>query len=407
MLKQTLSLHAVLFCLCCQLSSYASAQVTQPHVLQNQDPGETPRDRITSGKPTPLDALTPYGKREAIRQLQWRESKLVGLGYASLIRELDRDQLAAVLHFLDADGYLVMLEKKLLGPSLRLPAPSAQVEQHLQLFRQAADEDRLRRDEAKATATLVGTPVILRRYQELFSANLLPKALKVQPLGDLLPLFDASSLAALGSQAPVAVDDMLRVHDELTARGIDTRRTLDDGVLHAMLAARRFSQARAFAAMRPHLSDTPIPQVIDPLGASYQGRSVFRFDAANNNLTRRAFPSPQGRELVMVVGAGCQYSTTALHTIRDDRALQKRLRQANIVLITAPDSPVDTGFMAKWNASNPEMQIRAPYNAREWKAIEVTGIPSFFLLNKGRVVDKRTGWPVNGKAELEKLIRLD
>ena len=402
--KHTLSLHALLFSLCCQLSSYACAQVSPTPVLRSQDAGENARERLASGKSTPLDALTPYGKREATRQLQWRENTLVGFGFAPLIRELDRDQLAAVLHFLEADSYRPMLERKLVGPSLRLPAPSKQVEQYLQSFRQFADEDRRRRDEAKETATLVGMPAILRRYRELFDASLLPEALKAQPLGDLLPLFDATSLAVAGNPASVALDDMLRVHDELITRGIDTRRTVDDAVLHAMLAARRFSQARAFAAMRPHLADSTIPHVIDLLGPNYQGRSVFHFDAATNNLTRLAFPSPQGRELVMVVGAGCHSSTRALQTIRDDHALQQRLRKANIVLITAPDSPVDTRLMAEWNASHPDMQIRAPYNAIEWKAINVTGIPSFFLLNKGRVVDQRTGWPVDGKADLEKLI---
>ena len=402
--KHTLSLHALLFSLCCQLSSYACAQVSPTPVLRSQDAGENARERLASGKSTPLDALTPYGKREATRQLQWRENTLVGFGFAPLIRELDRDQLAAVLHFLEADSYRPMLERKLVGPSLRLPAPSKQVEQYLQSFRQFADEDRRRRDEAKETATLVGMPAILRRYRELFDASLLPESLKAQPLGDLLPLFDATSLAVAGNPASVALDDMLRVHDELITRGIDTRRTVDDAVLHAMLAARRFSQARAFAAMRPHLADSLIPHVTDLLGPNYQGRSVFDFDAATNQLTRLAYPSPQGRELVMVVGAGCHSSTRALQTIRDDHALLQRLRKANIVLITAPDSPVDTRLMAEWNASHPEMQIRAPYNAAEWKAIDVTGIPSFFLLNKGRVVDQRTGWPVDGKANLEELI---
>jgi hypothetical protein len=321
-----------------------------------------------------------------------------------LIRELDHEQLAAVLRFLDASNYMPMLDKKLVGPPLRLPAPAAQVEQDLQMLRQFADEDDTRRAEATAPATEVGAPIVLRRYQELFGARLNPATLTTQPLGDLLPLFDAASLAANGNPASPALDDMLRVHREFTTRGVDTRRTLDSSVLYAMLAARRFEQARAFADIRPHLADVPIPQVVDPLGPSFKGRSAFAYDAARNTLTRLALPSPSSKELVMVVGAGCHNSTNALQAIHDDAALQARLQGAHLVLVTAPNAPIETDLITEWNAANPVMPIRAPYNAQEWQGIEVTGIPSFYLLRNGKVVDQRTGWPAEGKAELVKLI---
>ncbi|TFW28252.1 hypothetical protein [Massilia horti] len=365
---------------------------------------EALRAALASGKPTPLDALTPYGKREAIRRMVWRENKMVSFSYVPLTRELDHEQLAAVLRFLDLDYYLPMLDNRLVGPPLRLPAPSEQVEQDLHLLRQFEDEDHARRAEATAPATEIGAPAVLRRYQELFGARLNPATLTAQPLGDLLPLFDAAALAANDNPASPALDDMLWVHRELTARGIDTRRTLDYGVLYAMLAARRFEQARAFAATRPHLADLPIPQVVDPLGSGFKGRSAFAYDAQSNTLTRQALPSPSGTELVMVVGAGCHNSDNALQAIHDDAALQARLRGANLLLVSAPNAPIETHLITEWNAANPAMPIRAPFSVQEWQAIEVTGIPSFYLLRNGKVVDQRKGWPDEGKAELVKLI---
>ncbi len=326
------------------------------------------------------------------------------MGVAPLIRELDRAQLLAVLRFLDAESYLGMLEKKLSGAPLRLPAPSAQVERDLQSLRQFAHEDQRNYAAASPSASAVAAHAVLLRHQALFGARLRPTALKAQATGDLLPLFDAASAAAAGNPGSAALEDMLSVHGELARRGIDTRRSLDESVLHAQLAARRFSQARAFATARPHLSRSPIPHVIESLGARFTGRSVLEFNAANDTLTRAAFPPPRGRELVMVVGAGCLNSTRALESIRDDPVLQDRLLDANIVLITAPDAPVDTRLMAEWNAAHPRLQIRAPYNAVEWKAIHVSGIPSFFLLENGQVIGKHTGWADDGKAELEKLI---
>jgi hypothetical protein len=197
---------------------------------------------------------------------------------------------------------------------------------------------------------------------------------------------------------------MLRLHDELTARGIDTRRTLDDAMLYALLAARRFAKAQAFADMRPDLAARAVPQLVDSLGPAFAGRSAFAYDAKHNTLIRIAMPSRSGTELVIVVGAGCHHSANALRALQADPELQRRLQQVHLVLVTAPNAPIDTHLISEWNGVNPSMPIQAPYSATQWEGIDVTGIPSFYLLRNGKVVDRRTGWPDNGKADLLKLI---
>ncbi len=397
MRKHTRYLSGLAFCLCWQWAGHAWGQSAAVPTQQ------TSQATLESGKPTPLDALTPYGKRELIRQLRWRENELVGFGVAPLIRELDHAQLAAILHFLDLDSYLPGMGRALVGLPLRLPAPSVQVEQDLLALRQFASEDRARRAEALPSASEASAPAVLRRYRQLFGARLQPATLVAQPLGDLVPLFDAAIVAAQGNPASSALDDLVQLHRELGARGIDTRRTFDDGLATSMLAARRFDEARAFAATRPHLGGASIPQVDDPLGPSFQGRSAFAYDAGRNTLTRLALPAA-GTELVMVVSEGCHNSANALQAIVDDAALLARLRALNLVLVTGPSTGVETRSMARWNAAHPDMPIRAPYSAAEWHGIDGTGIPAFYLLRNGKVVDRRVGWPAEGKAELVKLI---
>ena len=397
--------HHLLFCLCCQLAGCTSAEpvVTPPAPLAVYTQ-EALRATIASGKSTPLDALTPYGKREVIRQLRWNENGLAGFSSTPLIRELGHGQLAALLSFLGASEYLPMLEKKLVGPPLRLSALSSQTEQDLQRLRQFADAEATRRAAVLVTATGIGAPAVLRRYQQLFGNRLNPATLSNEPSGNLVALFDAASLAANDNAASSAVDDMLRLHYELTARGIDTRRTLDDAMLYALLAARRFANAQAFAAVRPDLADVTIPQVVDSLGPAFAGRSAFTYDAKHNTLTRVAMPSRSGTELVMVVGAGCHHSANALQALQADPELQRRLQQVHLVLVTAPNAPIDTHLISEWNGVNPSMAIHAPYSAAQWESIDVTGIPSFYLLRNGKAVDRRTGWSGTGKADLLKLI---
>jgi hypothetical protein len=407
--KQTYRLDVLLFCLCCQFGGCTWAEPGTPPFTASvasarASAQEGPRALLAAGKPTPFDVLTPYGRRDAIRQMAWRENVLVGFGKAAFIRELDHAQLANVLRFLDADNYLPLLEKDLIGPPLRLPAPSAQMEQDLLTLQQFAAEDDRRRADAAASMTALGAPAVLQRYQALFGKRLSPAALAGQKSGDLLILFDAAARAGNGNPDSRTVDDMLAVHHEFTARGIDTRRGLDASMLYAMLAARRFEGARAFAATRPHLANIAVPQVEDPLGPGFEGRSVFAYDALRNTLRRQALPAGSGAELVMVVGAGCHNSDNAMQAIHDDVALQARLQGVRLVLITAPAAPVETRLIAAWNAANPGIPMRAPYSAQEWQAIQVTGIPAFYLLKNGNVVRQHAGWPAEGKAALAGLI---
>ena len=253
--------------------------------------------------------------------------------------------------------------------------------------------------------TTLDGELVLRRYQELFGGRLDASALKRQPLGNLLPLFDATQLAADRSPDSTAFDQLLLVHAEFVARGIDTRRTLDDSLLYAMLAARRFEQARAFAATRPHLAHRTIPRVVDALGPDFSGRSEFRYDAGNTTLTRAIVPATEGTELLMVVGNGCHFSQDALDAIAADPALLARLREARLTVITPPRSAIPLNYVRDWNATHPALPIRIPAYAREWPAVEVLGTPEFYLLKDGKVVAKRSGWPEEGnKAGLKELL---
>jgi hypothetical protein len=391
----------LLFCLCWQLSCRAWAHSPAPVIVHTELEFKA---ALASNAATPLDALTPFGKREAIRQMSWHDGRLVSFGFTSFIRELDHEQLAAVLQFIDAGTYLSMLDRNLVGAPLRLPDPSPSLEDDLQLLRQFTEEDNARRARANGTMTKIGAPEVIRRYRELFGRRMSAASLSTETLGDLVPLFDAASLAVNGNPTSAALDDMERVHRELTTRGIDTRRVLDGTLMDSMLAARRFEQARAFAINKPGLAKYEVPRIVDELGADFKGRSAFEYDAARNTLTRMDLTPPRGTQLVMVVGGACHNSENALHDIHADVALQGRLRQANLVLITAPNVRVDTSLIADWNRTNPSMPMRAPYNAEEWSGIEVTGIPAFYLLRDGKVVNQRAGWPEDGKAELLKLI---
>jgi hypothetical protein len=359
-----------------------------------------------SGQKTPLDALTPYGKRRFVGALKWGDNGLGGFSYAPLVRELNDAQLAAVLVFLDSESSLPTLRAMLDGGPLRLPAPSATVEQGLEQLEQFAASENEKRRSASSFSTTLGAQPLLRYYLDLFGKRMAQSALQRQPLGDLPLLFDAAALVDGEFPGSPALGHLLLVHGEMAARGIDTRRGFDVAVLKALIGARRFEQARTFAAARPHLGRQAVPKVVDALGAAFAGRSAYQYDAASKTLTRQAVPYPAGHELVMVVDAGCHFSRDALEALRGDADLQARLRKANLVLVTPPRSAISLGFIGNWNAANPSLPLRVPYDVREWQQIDVAGVPEFYLLKGGRVVGQlRSGWPAGGnKAALLRLL---
>lgn len=354
------------------------------------------RALIASGQKTPLDALTPHGKQAFIDGLAdaWGESGLHSLPTGPLVRELNRDELRAVLAFLDSDAYFAMLERRLVGPPLRMPAPSADVARDLRRLEQALFATASGDDASHATTT--ASPAAPQTYLTLFGTRMNEQHLRRQQAGDLLLLFDAAASTNLVHPGSPAFADLLRVHGELVRRGVDTRRTLDDTVLQALVAARAFGQARTFAAARPELAGQAIPAIVDATGPAFSGRSVFDYDQASHTLTRKAFAPAGDVELIMVVNAGCQPSRRALDAVRSDPALRARLQQANLTIIVPPSAAIPFPFVADWNGANPATPIRIPFNLREWASVDSGAVPMFFLVKDGRVAGRVTGWPPEG-----------
>lgn len=396
----SLSRSALLLCLACWT---AAVQAGDPAVVRTRGQLEAV---LTSGKATPLDTLTPYGKRSLLRSLHWNEDGiLTGLNTWILTRELDAPQMEQVLAYLGVEAYLPMLSGRLDGPAVRLPAPSPSTEEQLDSLTRSAHEEAAARQVSVTGTTTKGAASLLAQYRRMFGERMTPAALRRQPLGELLPLFEAA--VTMNFYHPgTALGDLLNVHRELAARGVATVRWFDDRTLDALVAARRFDEAQAFAAGKPALAHRPIPKLADPLGSGLMGRSLLRYDSATNTLTREAAPAPDGLQVVMVVAAGCQPSARALAALREDADLQDRLRQAGLLLVTDPSGSIPLHFISAWNAANPTIPMRATYSLQEWQGAVPAGVPAFFVLHDGKAVDQlRGGWPPEGnKAALIALI---
>jgi hypothetical protein len=349
---------------------------------------------LMASGPTALDALTPHGKRVFLDSLRWGERELGGFSTAPLVRELTAAQIADVLRLLDSASYADMLVRMLNdGAPLRFAAPSAQLEAAGKAFSKFHEDDQEKRWGSVDAGTALGTAELARHYHAAFAVYLQPQALSSRQDADLLLLFDVAGKVVLSSGDARALGQMRVIYAEFGRRGIDTRRTLDDAMVSALLAGRGFDEARAVADAHPRQGRDAIPRQIDSLGAAFRGRSLYRLDAAANTLERHAVTPMHGIQVVLVVDAGCHFSEDALKAIGSDGALFERLGGAGLLVMTPPRTPVPTRFMADWNAKYPQLALRAPFNAEEWADVDVIGVPTFFILENGRVRATISGWP--------------
>jgi hypothetical protein len=381
-----------LLCLACWS---VPAQAGEPPVVRTKAQLESV---LASGRPSPLDALTPYGKRRLLRGIVWRDKGMGGFSGSQLVRELDADQIVQVMAFFDMAAYAKGYTENLSGTAVRLPSPSSALEAQLDRFEQRYRDIVEQRAHAADASTASRTESMASYYDEVFAGRMNAAMLRQEASGDLPALFDAAALASNVDPGSLATEHLLYVHREMVARGIDTRRGFDESVLYGLLAARRFEEARSFAGGRPHLGKHKIPTVVDALGTAFSGRSLYEYDAAKDMLVRRADPPPAGVELVMVVGASCHFSRDALAALRADPILLARLRQANLKLLTPPRAPIPFWYLAEWNAANPILPLRVAYDTKEWKLIAEANTPEFFLFKDGKVAGHVVGWPTGGNA---------
>lgn len=163
-------------------------------------------------------------------------------------------------------------------------------------------------------------------------------------------------------------------------------------MLQIMTSLRQFDQARSFIVDHPELKDSKIPLVKDDLPKNFQGRSVFAYTEKTNILERQSVKISAGKQLVMVVGAGCHFSKDALETLSSALTSMQQAQTVNIMILTPPSSSAPLFMLGEWNAKHTELPIRVAYNREEWQEIDHPAVPMFYVYENGQLQKTIEGW---------------
>ncbi|MFA9274284.1 MAG: hypothetical protein ACEQSE_05355 [Candidatus Aquirickettsiella gammari] len=371
-----------------RMSSGSESAEFQTAPIQNAAELEA---RMQKGLP-PLEALTPFGKREFLRGLLWGQKGLSTFSVKSMARELSADQIIALAGVFGIESYVQsLLSRAEKYPPLRLINPTKERVEHYYEM-----DDRRRREQTmiddESGLSRQDFAPLLQEFDRRFGQDLKPHNLKALSDSDLVLVFDSVSSIAFVSLDAKLIGQQRQVFDELQRRGIDTRRDINQQVLQNMIRLREFNQAREFIVSHPDLQDTKIPHVDDQLGSNFTGRSVFAYDAETNTLRRQALRFENGKQLIMVVNSACEFSKRALAAIDEDVVFAKAVRQAKLVIVTPPSAAPPLFFISNWNAKHPDQTIRVAADRTEWQEIDKPGVPMFYLYENGKISKVIEGW---------------
>lgn len=352
---------------------------------------------------SPLDAFTAYGRRDFLRSLCWGEQGSCGLSFKAIQRELTVDQARAVARLFGAESYLQHVIQALdQTPPLRLPEPSANLERrYLDLQAELNAKDKPANSSGGITQ---------RNFQPVIAHYLQAHATEMAQLdrlslSDLVLLFDGLSTLAGQSLDEQVIVQQQKIYAQLRARQLDTRRGLDDSVLSPLMSLRMFDAIAQLQAQYPSLQTVKLPQVEDKLGKDFVGRSVYRYEPDGHRLVREAFGFAKGKQLLMVVDAGCHFSSDAMARLSSDAGFAQLARDAHLVILTPPASSAPTFMLSQWNRAHAEWPIQVASNRGEWREIDAPAVPIFYVFENGKLIHSEKGWAGEKTlAELKKML---
>lgn len=211
---------------------------------------------------------------------------------------------------------------------------------------------------------------------------------------ELKLVFRAANASAFYALRDHDLDSLLRAFAELSTRGATGDQHVRD-VIGALVAARRFSEARRLAAKYESVTELEsIPSVHE---------AARRFDAptaldvkGDGSLVRKPFNVRAATQILVISHPLCHFSQNAVAAIESDPALRSVFLEHSRWLAPV-DRKIYADVLSKWNAAHPIAKHSIAYNRQEWSQIDSWNTPSFYFLRHGKVIAKVTGWPQEGR----------
>lgn len=355
------------------------------HYLQHTAPGTSP-----------LDDLSPGGRKRFLGQLDFGPQGLRSIPLQDLDNELTRPQIVRLLALFGAEKY---------APAGLAPAEQAR-RQHDRaqdaaargctaatcaesVMEQRYDELILGKSVAMPEADMPDAEraaLAGQRYDQLFARFQTPEQLRSLSATDLRLLRRAVEETVFHLPSPAHIAQLQADLAEMQRRGMVGDK--DYARLHQALIARRdFDAASALARRHPDMGTDAVPTLRKAAPLPPGQPTALAIDARNGTMSRQAFDLSTPLRIVVV--ASCHFSQDAARAIAADAQLRPIFTSDAIWLASENEH---FSAVTDWNRAFPDQPIHLAWRNSEWSMLDSWAMPTFYVYRHGHLAKKFSGW---------------
>ena len=349
--------------------------------LQNTPPGTSP-----------LDDLSPGGRKRFLGQLEFGQQGLRSIPLQDPDSELTHPQIVQLLALFGAEKYA--------SEGL---APAEQLRRKLERAQDAAargcavetcaESDMERRyDELILQKSDTSMPDAERlalagqRYDQLFGSYQAPGRLRSLSHTDLRLLKRAVEDAVFYVPSPTHITQLQMDLAEMQRRGMVEDK--DYARLHqALIASRDFDTANVLVRSHPDMGVDTVPAFRKSASLPQEQPTALTVNAQDGTMARQAFDLSAPLRIVVV--ASCHFSQDAARAIEADTRLRPIFASDAIWLASQNEY---FSSVTDWNREFPDQPIHIAWQNSEWSMLDSWAMPTFYVFRHGRLVKKFSGW---------------
>ncbi len=349
--------------------------------LQNSRPGTSP-----------LDDLSPGGRKRFLAQLEFGSHGLRSISLEDPESELTHPQIVRLLSLFGAGKYAA----DGLTPSgqarLKREREHDATARGCAVETCAESEVERRYDELALQKVDTAMPDAARfslagqRYDHLFGSYQTSDRLRSFSHADLRLLKRAVENAVSYVPNPTHIAQLQMDLVEMQRRGMVEDK--DYARLHqALIASRDFDAAHALVRTHPNMGVDIVPAFRGPASMPGKQPTALTVNAQDGTMARQAFDLSTALRIVVV--ASCHFSRDAARAIEADAQLRPIFASDAIWLASQNEY---FSSVTEWNRELPNQPIHIAWQDSEWSMLDSWAMPTFYVFRNGRLVKKFSGW---------------
>ncbi len=342
---------------------------------------------------SPLDRLSPGGRKRFLAQLDFGDHGLRNLSLDDSQNELTHQQVTQLLALFGAEKYapgegLTPSEQSRRERERAMDAvsrkcvvatcPESEIERRY-------DELVLRKPDF-SMSDAKRAELSMQDYDRLFSNHQLPEHIRSISHPDLRLLKRAADEAVFYAPDTTHVAQLEWDLAEMQRRNMTDDK--DYASLHQiLLTTRQFAEADVLSRQHPGAGADIVPILHKNATLHHGWPTALTVSKQGKTMAREAFDLSTPLRIVVV--ASCHFSQDAARAIAADAQLRPLFANHAIWLASQRES---FSSVTNWNREFPDQPIHIAWQNSEWSKLDSWAMPTFYVFRHGHLIKKFSGW---------------